>query len=258
MGGGSVFIYLKQRFPDLKIWINDLNTEVYLFWKKAQSNLPDLVKSIRKIKRNCNDGKALFKELTTININTLSELERAIRFFILNRITFSGTVESGGFSSQAFKNRFTESSINRLEKLDEILNNITITNLDYSEVIKQEGKDIFIYLDPPYFTATKSKLYGKRGDLHLNFDHQIFFNIMKICNHQWLLSYDNSTIIKNNFAQYNIIEWELQYGMNNYKQKNAAKGKELLIMNYQIDDEIINKNLNQSEFNLKQLELKIF
>ncbi|MHC5718217.1 MAG: DNA adenine methylase, partial [Nostoc sp.] len=43
VGGGSVFIYLRQKFPDLKIWINDLNRELFLFWKLAQSDLAQLV-----------------------------------------------------------------------------------------------------------------------------------------------------------------------------------------------------------------------
>ena len=29
VGGGSVFIYLKQKFPQIKFWINDLNMEVF-------------------------------------------------------------------------------------------------------------------------------------------------------------------------------------------------------------------------------------
>lgn len=33
VGGGSVFIYLKQKFPHIKFWINDLNRELFLFWK---------------------------------------------------------------------------------------------------------------------------------------------------------------------------------------------------------------------------------
>ena len=33
VGGGSLFIYLRQKRPDLKIWINDLNYELYCFWK---------------------------------------------------------------------------------------------------------------------------------------------------------------------------------------------------------------------------------
>ena len=145
----------------LKIWINDLNSELFLFWKVAQSDLQKMVEEIFYIKNSCFDGKKLFKELTSVVVDELSDLERAVRFFVLNRITFSGTVESGGFSNQAFNKRFTVSSIERLEKLDYILTDVKITNLDYSHLLKDKSKDIFLFLDPPYFTATKSKLYGK-------------------------------------------------------------------------------------------------
>ena len=43
VGGGSVFIYLKQQFPNLKISINDLNPELFLFWHLAKSDLSKLV-----------------------------------------------------------------------------------------------------------------------------------------------------------------------------------------------------------------------
>ncbi|MGH1394205.1 MAG: DNA adenine methylase [Trichormus sp.] len=235
IGGGSVFIYLKQKFPDLKFWINDLNQELFLFWKIAQSDISRLVQEVHQIKDKYTDGKLLFTELTSVDVNTLSDLERAVRFFVLNRITFSGTVESGGFSQEAFHKRFTYSSIERLENLEVILTkDIKITNLDYSELLNAEGKNVFLFLDPPYFSATKSKLYGKDGDLHTSFDHQRFTQILQQCQHQWLITYDDSPQIRENFQYANIYEWELQYGMNNYKQGRAAKGKELFINNYKI------------------------
>ncbi|MEH2268159.1 MAG: DNA adenine methylase [Nostoc sp.] len=235
VGGGSVFIYLRQKFPDLKIWINDLNHELFLFWKFAQSNLSQLVKEIRHIKVKYTDGKLLFSELTSVNVKKSSDLERAVRFFILNRITFSGTVESGGFSQEAFHKRFTHSSIERLEKLENILSeNVQITNLDYSNLLKSDGEDVFLFLDPPYFSATKSKLYGKDGHLHTSFEHQRFAEVLQKCHHRWLITYDNSPQILENFQWANISEWELQYGMNNYKQSVAAKGKELFITNYEV------------------------
>jgi DNA adenine methylase len=235
IGGGSVFIYLKQKFPHLKIWINDLNRELFLFWKFTQSHLPKLVEEIRSIKDKHTNGKLLFEELTTVDINQLSDFDRAVRFFVLNRITFSGTVESGGFSEEAFHKRFTYSSILRLEKLEKILTaDVKVTNLDYSELLHPEEKDVFIFLDPPYFAATKSKLYGKDGDLHTCFDHQRFANIVTNCHHSWLITYDNSPAIRENFKLANIQEWELQYSMNNYKQGSATKGKELFINNYGI------------------------
>ncbi|MCM0588840.1 MAG: DNA adenine methylase [Gloeotrichia echinulata IR180] len=233
VGGGSVFIYLKQQFPDLKIWINDLNRELYLFWKFAQSDIAKLVAEVRDIKAKYTDGKLLFTELTNVDINKFSDFDRAVRFFVLNRITFSGTVESGGFSQEAFHKRFTDSSIDRLEKLGDILaENVQITNLDYSELLNPTGKEVFVFLDPPYFRATKSKLYGKDGDLHTSFDHQRFAEVVKVCHHDWLITYDDSPQIRENFQSMNIAAWQLQYGMNNYKQGGAAKGKELFISNY--------------------------
>lgn len=235
VGGGSVFIYLKQKFSDLKISINDLNPELFLFWHFAKSDLSKLVSEVRQIKENYQDGKLLFAKLAHIDVNTLSDLERAVRFFVLNRITFSGTIESGGFSLESFHKRFTNSSIDRLEKLESILTqDIKITNLDYSHLINKTGKDVFIFLDPPYVKAEKSKLYGKKGDLHTGFDHQRFAEILKQSPHNWLITYDDCPEIRENFQWANIIEWELQYGMNNYKQKKAEKGKELFISNYEI------------------------
>jgi DNA adenine methylase len=217
----------------LKIAINDLNPELFLFWYFAQSDLSKLVSEVRQIKENSPDGKLLFTKLANIDVNTLSELERAVRFFVLNRITFSGTIESGGFSLESFHKRFTISSIERLEKLETILTeDIKITNLDYSHLINEPGEDVFIFLDPPYFKAEKSKLYGKKGDLHTGFNHRKFAEILKQCPHNWLITYDDSPEIRENFKWANIISWELQYGMNNYKQKTAEKGKELFISNF--------------------------
>ena len=235
VGGGSVFIYLKQKFPHLQIAINDLNPELYLFWHFVKSDLSKLVSEVWQIKKTSQDGKLLFAKLAHVDVNTLSDLERAVRFFVLNRITFSGTIESGGFSLESFHKRFTNSSIDRLEKLEHILTqDVKITNLDYSHLINEPGKDVFIFLDPPYVKAEKSKLYGKKGDLHIGFDHQRLAEILKQCPHNWLITYDDCPEIRENFQWANIIEWELQYGMNNYKQKKAEKGKELFISNYEI------------------------
>ncbi|MDJ1183348.1 DNA adenine methylase [Roseofilum casamattae] len=232
VGGGSLFIYLKQQYPELSIWINDLNPELYFFWHVAQTNLSTLVADIWYMKKTCLDGKVLFTQLTQIETTQLSDLERAARFFVLNRITFSGTVESGGFSQEAFEKRFTDSSISRLENLSSILNNVKITNLDYSEIIAAPGENPLIFCDPPYVSATSSKLYGKDGNLHTNFDHDRFARVMEKCPYQWLITYDNCSKVRENFDFARQIPWELQYGMNNYKKKSAAKGKELFIVNY--------------------------
>lgn len=234
MGGGSFFIYLKQKYPNLKIWINDLNSELYLFWKYTQIDAEELAREVLKIKRRRKNGKRLFFELLKVDVKSLTEFERAMRFFVLNRITFSGVVESGGYSQLAFEARFTESSIERLAQMGKIMEGVRITQLDYRGLLTSGGREVFTYLDPPYFATTKSNLYGKKGILHKSFSHTRFAEDMKKCRHTWLITYDDVSNIRENFSSANISEWELQYGMNNYKQSKAEKGSELFITNYDL------------------------
>jgi DNA adenine methylase len=235
VGGGSLFIYLKQCFPDRQFWINDLNTDVYSFWKAAQENLSGMLKLIKKFKKE-KDGKALYQKLLAMNLGELSLIERGARFFVLNRITFSGTTESGGFSERAFQGRFTDSSIDRVAALSEILDkNVKITNLDYSELLKNEVQQqcqILIYLDPPYYSATHSRLYGKKGNLHSGFDHQRFSEEIKACKMNWFISYDNSKFVRELFSFAKQHAWQLQYGMNNSNKDSCLMGEELIVSGF--------------------------
>ena len=178
LGGGSVFIYAKQRFPQKKFWVNDLYPELYKFWKMSQKDVDSLVDKVYEWRNRFPIGKELHKFLNE-NINGFNDLEKAAAFFIYNRITFSGTSLSGGFSEGAFTGRFTESSIKRLNEFANVINGTTITNFDYEELVNQEGKNVFLFLDPPYYSATKSALYGKNGNLHKSFDHHRFAETMK-------------------------------------------------------------------------------
>lgn len=235
VGGGSVLLAVKQRWGCQieQYWINDLNGDLCCFWQSAKAESNALADAVERIKQTCADGRALFHQLTRKDLQ-LSSFERAVRFFVLNRITFSGTVDSGGYSQQAFEQRFTDSAIDRLRHLSVHLSSVHITNGDYEDLLFKSGDNVFIFLDPPYFTATKSKLYGVKGDLHTAFDHDRFAQNMRQCPHKWLITYDDSPQIRKSFSFAHITQWTLQYGMNNYKQESAALGQELLIRNYEI------------------------
>jgi DNA adenine methylase len=235
VGGGSVFLFIRQNYPHVKIWINDLNYDLYCFWKSAQTDIHNLAQAVAKIKEENHHGQKLFDELRENFHTDMSDFDRAVRFFVMNRISFSGTVDSGGYSEAAFQMRFTHSSIKRLMSLGPLLRDVKITHLDYKSVIHEPGEDVFVFLDPPYLAATKSRLYGKNGSLHTTFDHAQFAEEMKRCPHKWLITYDDSSTIRQNFAASNLHEWQLQYGMNNYKQDKANKGKELFITNYLLE-----------------------
>ena len=234
VGGGSVFLAAMQRInPKALYKINDLNYDVYCFWKELKENGTALINEVQKIKNEYSNGKELHRFLMSPR-KEKTDLERAVRFFVLNRITFSGTTDSGGYSEQAFLKRFTNSSIQRLKPLPRLLENVIIEFGDYERSLFEPNKEVFIFLDPPYFSAAKSKLYGKNGDLHISFNHERFADNIKKCQHKWLITYDDCQEIRDLFSFANIYEWKAQYGMNNVSKKRAGKGKELFITNYKL------------------------
>lgn len=231
LGGGSVFIHLKQLFPNRQFWVNDLYPELAKFWQQIQQNTEGVIQQVEMWRKQFPVGKELHQFLVK-NIDSFDEVETASAFFIFNRITFSGTTEAGGFSEQAFQGRFTPSSIERLRPLTTILRGTQMTNFDYQKLIEQEGDNVFIFLDPPYYSATKSALYGKKGQLHKTFDHERFAKILKNTPHKWLITYDDSPYIRELFDFAHITSWDLTYGMRNVTQSSNQQGKELFITNY--------------------------
>jgi len=237
VGGGSLFVYLKQKFPLKSFWINDIYQNLYHFWIACKENPEGLLESIHEFRNKYTDGKELHKFLLS-SIDNLDNLKKAAAFFIFNRITFSGTTESGGFSDAAFHKRFTQSSIERVKLLSKILARTKITNYDYEEVLSSDGDDVFLFLDPPYFSATKSALYGKNGTFHKTFDHTRFATIMKNSKHKWLITYDDSDYIRELFSFASIKSWDLTYGMRNVNKGSSQIGKELFISNYSLKEDL--------------------
>lgn len=84
--------------------------DLYKFWKVSQKDIQSLISQIYSWRDKFDDGKQLHRFLNE-NLMSFNDLKRAAAFFIYNRITFSGTSSSGGFSQAAFEERFTESSI---------------------------------------------------------------------------------------------------------------------------------------------------
>ncbi|MEE0915817.1 MAG: DNA adenine methylase [Alistipes sp.] len=235
VGGGSVFIHTKQQYPDKQFWINDLYGLLHTFWREMQHNAEAVISQVEAWRGSFEDGKELYCFLNN-NIEIFDPIRKAAAFFTYNRITFSGTTLSGGFSNSAFEKRFTDSSISRLRALVPLLSNMQITNFDYADVVNAPGDNVFIFLDPPYYTASKSALYGTNGNMHKGFDHERFAQTMRNCRHRWLITYDDCPYIRSLFDFAYITPWVQSYGMKNVGYITNQSGKELLISNYKLSD----------------------
>ncbi len=59
LGGGSVFIETKQRFPDEKFWINDIYFELFKFWQQSQIEVEAMIEKVSELKSKLTVGKEL-------------------------------------------------------------------------------------------------------------------------------------------------------------------------------------------------------
>lgn len=231
VGGGSIFLSTKFAFPKKKYWINDINHDLYSFWQVCKETPELLAKEAYNIKNSEKNGKEIFYEWR-YPITPLTDFELALRYFVLNRISFSGLVDAGGFSKESFERRFTKSSIEKIIYTGKELESVKVSNFSYETLLKEKGDNVFIYLDPPYYGNQDSKLYGLRGYLHTTFNHKRLAEELENCKFNWLLTYDDDKVIRKYYSFANKIEKELSYGMNNVASDKATKGKELFISNY--------------------------
>ena len=222
-GGGSFEFFIQNKY-NLTIIANDKFTPLYNFWnicKVKQTALCDMLYTSKEI------TKEIFTEIRKNIMSETNELTQAFYYFIINRCSFSGATLSGGFSPQASKKRFTTSSIDRIKKLD--LSKVTIQNEDFTTFltsvnIRNSGNSL-IFLDPPYYLQKGSKLYGKNGDMHINFNHKELFDIISTKTN-WLLTYNDCEYIRQLYKDFTIIDTQWSYGMNKTK-----KSSEIIIIN---------------------------
>ena len=177
------------------------------FWQVAIRDPEKLAESVSKHHKEFTKEK--FSNLQKAYEKERSKIERAAIFFVLNRSSFNGTTLSGGMTPG--HPRFTKSCIERLRQSK--LKNLSVNYADFSVSIKN-NPNTFLYLDPPY--ANDKKLYGKWGDMHVNFNdgqHEKLAEILKK-RAGWLLSYNDCQKIRKLYKDYEFITPSWAYGMN--------------------------------------------
>ena len=238
LGGGSVAIHITKKYPNLNIWVNDLYEPLVNFWQVLQTFSGDLRDTLSREKSNNNNPEAA-KELflaakDMVNDLTLTSVDRAVAFYIVNKCSFSGLTESSSFSPQASNANFSLRGIEKLPEYSKLIEKWRITNYSY-DYLMDGNKGAFMYLDPPY--DIKDNLYGRKGSMHKGFDHDKFAADCDVNDMDQLVSYNSDQLVKDRFKNWNAAEFDLTYTMRSvgeYMREQKTR-KELLLFNYGIE-----------------------
>lgn len=264
-GSGSVSLGFLQstKSKDCKKFIvGDLAPEIYALWKGIQKDsekvceiaeswwmdkvpahsklqsLPVDSDEYKVVWEECEkQGREFWKWAAEVDCKTLSLEERAARTWLVNRISFSSMGDSGSLSRDQLKG-FKLEHLDKIREVAPLLQKLEIYNQVFQETMKDAKENTFIFLDPPYANQEKSGLYGRNGDTHHGFPHKEFAECCKKSGGRWLVTYDDSVVVRRMFRGKGIYikPFVIQYTMAGKTAEDALAGEELFIANYDIMD----------------------
>lgn len=178
-GGGASVLFAKER-DKLEIY-NDLGRNVYsLFKVLSDKELFEQMKDKLDLTYYSSDIRKEFIE--DLKRNDLSLLERAYRYFYVNRSSFNSV---GGFSTALLVRRNMSKSVSdylsAIDGLSEVhnrLSSVIIENRNIFDLIeKYDDENVFFYLDPPYVHDTRSSSTEYENEMS-DEEHEKFVNIL--------------------------------------------------------------------------------
>ena len=223
VGMGGVFLRRGER-PRSEV-INDYNQEVATFFRVLQRHYIAFMDFMRfQI-----TTRAEFDRLVKTDPNTLTDLERAARFFYLQRLAFGGKAYSQAFGVSVDRPaRFDIQNLGgALEDLHTRLSGVVIECLPYGKFIERYDRaGTLFYLDPPYFGNEKD--YGP--DLFSRKEFELMAAQLSGIKGRFILSINDRPEVRALFAGFKIEPVKVRYTIGTAR-KGRQKAGELIISN---------------------------
>ncbi len=154
--GGSLAFTLAKPRSQVEI-VNDINGDLVALYRNAQRHLPELLRQLETA-FSSRELLHLYKAQAGF-----TEIERAARFLIRSKTSFSGGMTSfavakskGGGAALS-----RESVKSQLQAIHERLDKVVVENLPWQRMFKNyDQPETFWFLDPPYIDAPTGAYEG--------------------------------------------------------------------------------------------------
>ena len=159
VGGGALFFELQKqgKLDGKKVYLFDINRELVNAYNIVKESPKKLIEKLFEFKEN--HSKEYYYEVRAWdreeNFLELDKITRASRFIYLNKTCFNGLYRvnrknQNNVPMGSYKNpNICDSDI--IYSASYALQNATILNASYIDVLKYATKDDLVYFDPPYY-----------------------------------------------------------------------------------------------------------
>ena len=218
--GGAQLLFHKK--PSQVEILNDLDGDVVNFFRICQLHHEELLRQLKYTIAS----RRLFALYDAQSPETLTDIQRAVRFFYLQKNAFGGLVANRNFHYSVTRpaNLNPETLPKLIENAYQRLQRVQIENLPYGEVLKRYDRPTTLfYLDPPYWGR---KLY------RINFEESDFVTLeglLQKIRGKFILSLNDLPPVRKLFHRFTLRTIRFAYTA----QRIAGKRfRELLITNF--------------------------
>ena len=241
-GGAGIAVNLLLSGQVHDIIINDLDDGVYSFWKTVVTEPDWLIKAIEKIPfdtqtglEKIGTGRAYWFWYTIrtryIRNRYHRTRDKALDFFLLNRMNVSGIIKGGPIGGRKQTGRYNISSrfnkqnlIQRITAISDMSSHITVINHEATTFLNKlsnedycDLNDCFVFADPPYYVQGRH-LYNTFATNRIH--ELIAEQLLGQHDWKWILTYDEAPQINNLYPndRVNKFEYEIMYSANKHGQ----------------------------------------
>ncbi|WP_417831725.1 DNA adenine methylase [Terasakiella sp.] len=224
VGMGGVFLRRTVR-PPAEV-INDFSGEVINLFRVLQRFEDVFIRHLKHVV----PSRSEFNRMKSIDPATLLDIERAVRFFYLQRLSFGGKAVGQSFGVSV--DRGGRLNVKRIEDallaLHERLAGVQIENLSYEDFIPlYDTPDTLFYLDPPYYDCETD--YGK--NMFRKADFLKLSGLLRQIEGKFIMSLNDVPQVHDIYKGFTIEAVETTYSIARVKEGRGAFG-EVLICNF--------------------------
>jgi DNA adenine methylase len=150
---GAAWVFFEKEPSKVEV-INDMNLDLVTFWRVIQNHLEEFLRHFK----HCVISREIFDILNRTDPTTLTDIQRAVRFYYLQRTGFGG--KTVGRVMPASKTRPPSLNLNTLaEGILEVhwrMKRVTIERMEALNcILRHDTPNTLFYLDPPYYGFEK-------------------------------------------------------------------------------------------------------
>lgn len=220
-GGGA--LYFMRGTPAKTEVLNDVNGELVNLYRVVQHHLEEFVRQFKW----AISSRQIFKWQQMTRPETLTDIQRAARFYYLQQHAFSGKVEG-----QTFGTATTGPAIN-LCRIEENLSaahlrlsGTYVEHLSWQDCVKRYDRaHTFIYMDPPYW---ETEGYGVPFPFS---EYEEMASVMRTCKSKIMVSINDHPAIREVFKEFHILVLDIKYSVANVQEQKTSG--ELVITNWE-------------------------